>query len=547
MLAAVRSPHRADCDTDHSLVRSKVRLRPKKFHHSKRSGLPRINMATTVVPELCAQFAESVVTAFEGRPAAETTEERWCLLRDTIHSTALSIFGKKERQNPDWQDESLPVMEPSISTKRDALKNYKREPSNDNLAALRTARNEAQRTTRYCANQYWLNLCHSIQEAADKGNTRGVYEGKKKALGPSARKTAPLKSSTGETITDRSKQMDQWAEHYQDLYLRESVVKEAALNSIPSLPVMEELDTPPTEEELRKAIDSLARGKAPGGDGIPAQMLQCAKSTLLHHLYELLRQCWEEGYVPQDMGDANIVTLYKKKGDRSDCNNYRGISLLSVLGKVFARVALQRLQQVAERVHPESQCGFRVQRPTTDMLFTLRQLQEKCREQKQPLFIVFVDLTKAFYLVSKEGLFHLLEKIGCPQKLLKVVMSFHDDMKGSVLFDGSSSAVFPIKSGVKQGCVLASTLFGIFFSLLLSHAFSESEDGVFRHTRSDGSLFNLSRLRAKTRDALRRRRCPGLPHTKRTARTRQLPSSCLQRIRLDHQPEENKCDGSGRQ
>ena len=189
-------------------MRSKVRLRPKKFHHSKRPGLPRIDMATTIVPELCPQFSESVVTALEGQPAAENTEERWGFLRDTIHSIALSIFGRKEQRNPDWYDESLPVMEPAISAKRDALKNYKREPSNNNLAALRKARNEAHRTARYCANQYWLNLCHSIQEAADKGNTRGVYEGMKKALGPSARKTAPLKSSTGETITDRSKQMD---------------------------------------------------------------------------------------------------------------------------------------------------------------------------------------------------------------------------------------------------------------------------------------------------------------------------------------------------
>ena len=265
------------------------------------------------------------------------------------------------------------------------------------------------------------------------------------------------------------------------------MVTEAALNSIPSLPACL-VHAPPTEEELSKAIDSLAHGKAPGGDGIPEEVLQCAKSTLLHHLYELLCQCWKEGYVPQDMRDANIVTLYKNKGDRSHCNNYRGISLLNVVGKVFARVALQRLQQVAERVYPESQCGFRVQR-STNMIFTLRQLQEKCWEQKQPLFIVYVNLTKAFDLVSRKCLFHLLEKIGCPQKLWKVVMSFHEVMKGSVLFDGSSSAVFPIKSGVKQGCVLAPTLFGIFFSLLLSHAFSESEDGVFLHTRSDGKLF----------------------------------------------------------
>lgn len=72
-------------------------------------------------------------------------------------------------------------------------------------------------------------------------------------------------------------------------------------------------------------------------------------------------------------------------------------------------------------------------------------------------------------------------------------------MQGTVLYDGSSSSPFPIKSGVKQGCVLAPTLFGIFFSLLLSYAFSQSEDGVYLHTRSDGSLFNLARLRARSK------------------------------------------------
>ena len=157
------------------------------------------------------------------------------------------------------------------------------------------------------------------------------------------------------------------------------------------------------------------------------------------------------------------------------------------------------------------------------MIFTLRQLQEKCREQKH---IVFVDLTKAFdFFMRRKDLFKLLEKLECPQKLLRLVSSFQEDMKvkGTVLCDRSSSAVFPIQSGVKQGCVLAPTLFGIFFSLLLLYAFSESEDGVFLHTRSDGKLFNLSRLRAKStkapaaRNALRRRRCPGLPHKRRTA------------------------------
>ena len=150
-------------------------------------------------------------------------------------------------------------------------------------------------------------------------------------------------------------------------------------------------------------------------------------------------------------------------------------------------------------MYPEAQCRFRAERSTIDMIFSLRQLQEKCREQRRPLYIAFIDLTKAFDLVSMSGLFTLLRRIGSPPpKLLRMITSFHKEMKGTVQYDGSSSDPFPIKSGVKQGCVLAPTLFGILFSLL-RYAFSESEEGIYLHTRSDGSMFNLARLRAKTK------------------------------------------------
>ena len=168
------------------------------------------------------------------------------------------------------------------------------------------------------------------------------------------------------------------------------------------------------------------------------------------------------------MRDSEILTLYKNKGERNDCNNYRGISLLSIVGKVFALVILMRLQKLAERIfYPDSQCGFRAGRSTINMIFSLRQLQEKCREQHIPLYITFIELTKAFDLVSRDGLFKVLPKIGCPPKPQSMVESFHTDTKGTVHFNGSSSEPFEIRSGVKQGCVLAPTLFGIFFGLLL--------------------------------------------------------------------------------
>ena len=112
------------------------------------------------------------------------------------------------------------------------------------------------------------------------------------------------------------------------------------------------------------------------------------------------------------MRDANVVTLYKNKGDISICNNYHGKSLLSIVGKVFAREVVKRLPILAEQVYPESQCGFRANRSTIDTILSLKQLQEKCKKQKQLFFVAFIDLTKTFDLVSRDDLFKILSTIG---------------------------------------------------------------------------------------------------------------------------------------
>ncbi len=173
---------------------------------------------------------------------------------------------------------------------------------------------------------------------------------------------------------------------------------------------------------------------------------------------------------------------------------------MSVVGKVFARFIIARLQKLSEQVYPESQCGFRSERSTIYLIFSVRQLQEKCQEQQMPLFMAFIDLTKAFHLVSRSGLFMILRKIGCLPILHSLIESFHSNMKGIVQFNGCTSKEFNIKSRVKQGYVRAcSYLFGIFFALLLKHAFGTTSEGVYLHSRSDGRLFNLSHLKAKTK------------------------------------------------
>jgi len=82
-------------------------------------------------------------------------------------------------------------------------------------------------------------------------------------------------------------------------------------------------------------------------------------------------------------------------------------------------------------------------------VFFLQQLQEKCKEKGQKLFVAFIDLTKAFDLVSKDGLSKILPTIGCPPRLLSIIRGLPDDTKGTVVFAGSMSDPFDIRSGVK--------------------------------------------------------------------------------------------------
>ena len=118
-----------------------------------------------------------------------------------------------------------------------------------------------------------------------------MYDGIKQALGPTQKKTAPLKSAIGEVIQERELQMERWVEHYAELYAMENVVTEDALNAIECRPELEELDREPPIDELSEALDSLASGKEPGKYGIPAEVLKCCKETLITELHEILCLC----------------------------------------------------------------------------------------------------------------------------------------------------------------------------------------------------------------------------------------------------------------
>ena len=212
-------------------------------------------------------------------------------------------------------------------------------------------------------------------------------------------------------ITDKDKILERWAEHFNSVLNCPSTLNDKVINRLPQVPVNEALDAITTFDEILKAIRLLSSGKAPGSDSIPAEIYKEGGRALIEKLHQLFQVVWQHETLPQDFKDASIIHLYKRKGNRQACDNHHGTSLLSVAGKALARVLLNRLiDHLEQGLLPESQCGFREDRGTIDMVFAARQLQKKCQEQNTDLYSTFVDLTKAFDTVSREGLWRIMAK-----------------------------------------------------------------------------------------------------------------------------------------
>ena len=226
-------------------------------------------------------------------------------------------------------------------------------------------------------NKWWDKMACELQEAADQHDMKRFYKNLRSVHGSKVSGFAPVKNSGGMTLlTTQEAVLQRWADHFNLVLNQPSSFDSSVITELPQSPIFSSLDASPTLVEVQKAIKALKAGKAPGCDGIPPEVFKYGGNEVASQLQKFFALCWHEGKIPQDFKNSSIVHLYKHKGDRSLCDNHRGISLLSVAGKIMARVLLQRLSEHVDGIGllPESQCGFRAGRGTADMIFSVRQL-----------------------------------------------------------------------------------------------------------------------------------------------------------------------------
>lgn len=275
---------------------------------------------------------------------------------------------------------------------------------------------------------------------------------------------------------------DAWFTHFSDLLNFDVNTEDAAeyLDLPVDVPFDALLDSDISEGEVKIALRKLKCGKAAGPDQIINEFLKYAEPLILPFLVRMFNKVFSSGIYPEEWTKSIIIPLHKK-GDRDNPDNYRGISLLSCVSKVFTSVLNARLMRWAETnsVITDAQAGFRRKHSTIDHIFALYACIEKQFARNAKLYVAFVDFYKAFDVICHSTLWMVLSRTGVQGRMLAVLRGMYNSIKSCVRCTGSElTDYFECLQGLKQGCLCSPILFSYFINELANDIIRGGRNGI---------------------------------------------------------------------
>ncbi|CAI2734940.1 unnamed protein product [Schistosoma spindalis] len=476
-----RTKRGADIASDHHLLVAKMKLKLKRHWTTGRTISQKFNTALLRDNDKLNKFKITLSNKFQAfhdllNGEGTTMESNWKEIKEAITSTCHEVLGQKKHHHKDWitVDTLDKIQErrnkkAAINTSRTRAEKVKAQ------AEYTEVNKQVKKNIRTDKSKYVEDLPMTAEKAAREGNMGQLYDTTKKLSGNHRKPERPVKSKEGKIITNIEEQRNRWVEHFKELLNRPAPLNppniEAALTDLP-------IDVgAPTIEEISMAIRQIKSGKAAGLDSIPAEALKADVAATARILQTLFRKIWDEEQVPKDWKEGLLVKI-PKKGDLSNCDNYRGITLLSIPGKVFNRVLLNRMKDSVDAQLRDQQAGFRKDRSCTDQIATLRIIVEQSIEWNSSLYINFIDYEKAFDSVDRTTLWKLLRHYGVPQKIVNIIWSSHDGSNCKIVHGGQLTDSFEVKAGVRQGFLLSLFLFLLLINWIMKTSTSEWKHGI---------------------------------------------------------------------
>ena len=470
----------ADIDSDHRLVVISIRLKLRSRPKEKRGRHFDVKCLQDAATK--AAFVNTIEQGFQGRRTEGSIEDRWKNLKQCILESGEKHLGRKKKKQKNWISDSTMQI---IDTKRKAYRQWQECRTDagrqNEYRTLRKAVRKAVKDDR----EKWLRTMMKETEDSLKRNRQGDFFRKLRDINADKVKpTSTILDESGQPIKDNEEKLARWKRHFDEVLNVKSIVEEEVTTNVEDRSTSDTAEV--TREEVKKAMSKLKNGKAAGSDEIVAELVKNGGEAMVDWLWELLREVWRTKQIPQEWKNAILIPLHKKK-DRKVCDNYRGIALLSVPGKVLSLILLERLENIIDPQLLESQCGFRQGRGTIDQIWLTRQIIERAVEYETAAYLCFVDLTKAYDSVDRAALIAILKSYKVPRQLIDIIQEMYTNTWCQVRTAEGTSEEFQVQSGVRQGCVLSPLLFNCFMDRVLRDTLETTPGGwSIEYTTTDG-------------------------------------------------------------
>ena len=441
------------------MVVAKVRVR-LKARRARNSPSERLDVEKLKDPWYRERYQTELQNRFaalaENEEAANINEVEWEQVKDVVMESARTTLGNApRRRRNNWFDEEC--RRAAVFRREERIKWLADRQDVVKRDNFRYARASASRLNRRKKREAADAALRRIEQDRREGNIRSEFQGITNIRKGYQPRQGMVKDTDGNLIVDSVQAGRRWNEYFKDLLNRpapQSPLEEQAGNE-----EGEDVDEP-TLQEVVRVIESLKNNKAAGIDGMTAELIKYAGREVHEKIYNVVKKIWNEEVMPDEWRQGILIPLHKK-GDRGLCENYRGICLLAVGYKIFAKVIYGRLNVHSEQLLGEYQAGFRASRSTIDQIFSIRQIMEKCWEYNKDTWHLFVDFKQAYDSIHRQSLWAILGDFNIPHKLIRLVKLCYNNTECRVRVGGEVTEPFQVEDGLKQGDPLATLLFNL--------------------------------------------------------------------------------------
>ena len=386
-------------------------------------------------------------------------------LKKTVGQTTITIGKNRRRETPRVKDlrQIKKEKRKEFETACKLNKEEKKEKLDEYLKAQKTLREAIQ-------DQNKEELQQTIKKIIEEGGTKSqnFWKIRRKILGSRAKENYDLITEDGEKITDEEQSKEYIADYFEALYQAREGDPEYQSWTNKIRKKIEEIkksliEEPPIEsfttKELEKTIRSLKRRKSTGPDDIPNEIFIEAEKETQEIYRKTINNIARTQEIPSQWQTGEIVRIYKGKGAKGKCSSERGITLASNFGKMFERLINNRATKLARM--SSNQAGGQKGRATVDHIRILTDLIKIGRNERKPVYVTFLDVTKAYDKAWIEAILYVLYKEGVKSNLWTMIRKLNEDLTATVQTKHGITRKIRMKDSIRQGGVLSVLLYAL--------------------------------------------------------------------------------------